>query len=59
MRLELTAQETNLLRSLLQDYLPVLRIEVSRTEVRDLRHELAQRQEFAEKLLAQLERETT
>jgi hypothetical protein len=59
MRLELTAQETDLLRSLLQDYLPALRIEVSRTEVRDLRHELAQRQEFVERLLAQLQRETT
>jgi|RhiMetdeSRZDD1v2_1073273.scaffolds.fasta_scaffold01878_2 hypothetical protein len=59
MRLELTAEETDLLRSLLQDYLPALRIEVSRTEARDLRHELAQRQEFVERLLAQLQRETT
>ena len=59
MRLELTEHETDLLRALLQDYLPALRIEASRTEARDLRHELAVRQEFVERLLVQLTRART
>jgi hypothetical protein len=55
MHLELTDEETRTLRELLHDYLPELRLEVARTDAREMRLLLLKRQELAERLLAQLE----
>jgi hypothetical protein len=57
MQLTLTAQDAEILRDLLHDYLPELRREVARTDQRDLRHRLAQREDLAEQLLADLDRQ--
>jgi hypothetical protein len=54
MQLTLTDAESDTLRELLHDYLPELRREVARTEARDFRHRLVQRQELAERILAEL-----
>ena len=51
MRLDLTDDETRVLRDLLHDYLPALRREVARTEVREFRHDLIMRQDLCERLL--------
>jgi hypothetical protein len=55
MQLSLNDDEARTLRVLLHDYLPELRREVARTEVRDFRHELLKRQELCERLLDLLE----
>jgi len=55
MQLSLSEDETRTLRVLLHDYLPELRREVARTEVREFRHELLKRQELCERLLDVLE----
>ena len=55
MQLNLTEDEAHSLREMLHDYLPALRMEVARTDVRDLRHELLKRQDLCEKLLELLE----
>jgi hypothetical protein len=54
MHLNLTDRESQLLRDLLQDYLPSLQREVARTEEHRLRHELVERQDLVERLLGQL-----
>lgn len=54
MMLELTDEDATRLRDLLDDYLPQLLREVARTEERTLRHEMVQRQEVCERVLAQL-----
>jgi len=54
MQLDLTERETTVLRELLRDYLPALEREVARTEQHDLRHELVERQNLVEHLIAQL-----
>jgi len=54
MQLNLTDGETELLRGLLQDYLPDLRREVARTEEHGLRHLLVERQNLVERLVGQL-----
>lgn len=54
MQLTLTDRETEVLRDLLHDYLPTLQYEVARTDQRDLRHLLAERQDLVERLLEQL-----
>jgi hypothetical protein len=56
MELTLTEQEAEILRDLLHDYLPELKMEVARTDQRDLRHRLALREDLAERLLADLDR---
>ena len=55
MQLTLTEHEAEILRDLLHDYLPELRMEVARTDQRELRHRLAQREDLAERLLADLD----
>ena len=54
MQLNLTDRDTELLRGLMQDYLPDLRREVARTEQRTLRHEMEERQDMVERLIDQL-----
>jgi hypothetical protein len=54
MILELTHDDTQMLRELLQDYLPEIKREVARTDVKTLRHELVLRQELVERLLERL-----
>lgn len=54
MHLELTDDDARMLRELLQDYLPEIKREVARTDVKTLRHELVLRQEMVERLLERL-----
>lgn len=54
MILDLTQDDTRLLQELLRDYLPEIKREVARTDVKTLRHELVQRQEMVERLLERL-----
>jgi hypothetical protein len=54
MQLALTEEETEILRDLLDAYLPELKREVARTDRHSLRHALVQRQELVERLLEQL-----
>jgi hypothetical protein len=54
MQLTLSEREAELLRGLLQDHLPDLQREAARTEQRDLRHLLIERQELVQRLLTAL-----
>ncbi len=54
MHLTLTEHETDILRDLLRDYLPALEREAARTERREFRHMVIERQELVERLLEQL-----
>lgn len=58
MQLTLSDTEARTLQGVLHDYLPDLRREAAGTELgaRELRHELALRQDLCERLLAELER---
>lgn len=59
MQLNLSSDEAILLRDTLIDYLPSLRREVARTEQHDLRHLMVQRQELVERLVEELERQSS
>jgi hypothetical protein len=48
-----------LLKGLLADYLPTLKREVARTEQHELRHLMVQRQDLVERMLEQLEEQTS
>ena len=54
MMLDLSQDDARMLGEVLQNYLPDLKREVARTEVKTLRHELVQRQELCERLLQRL-----
>jgi hypothetical protein len=58
MQLYLSDEDADLLRGVLTDYLPTLEREVARTEHRDFRHLLIQRQEVVERFLEQLGEQT-
>jgi hypothetical protein len=55
MQLNLTNDEAHVLRALLHDYLPSLRLEAARTDAREMRHELVRRQDVCERVLELLE----
>lgn len=55
MDVRLTDEEATLLRDLFRDYLPGLKMEVARTEAKEFRHLLVQRQELCERILDLLE----
>ena len=55
MDLSLTKDETRTLHDLLQSYLPSLEMEVARTDDREFRHMLLQRQELVERLIEELD----
>jgi len=55
MDIRLTEAEATLLRDLFRDYLPELKMEVARTEAKEFRHLLVQRQEVCERILDLLE----
>jgi hypothetical protein len=55
MEINLTDEQAHTLRALLQDYLPSLRMEVARTDAREMRHELVKRQDVCEQVLELLE----
>jgi hypothetical protein len=54
MNLELSDKDARTLQGYLRDVLPSLRREVARTDQRDMRHLLAEREELCEQLLVQL-----
>ena len=54
MMLDLPQEDARRLRQLLQDYLPDLQREMSRTDEKTLRHELVLRVELCERVVAQL-----
>ncbi len=55
MQLNLTNDEAHVLRSMLHDYLPSLRLEAARTDAREMRHELVMRQEVCVRVLELLD----
>jgi hypothetical protein len=54
MQLTLSEHEAELLGGLLRDHLPELQREAARTEQRDLRHVLIEREELVRRLLTAL-----
>ncbi|HMF96921.1 MAG TPA: hypothetical protein VKE96_21630 [Vicinamibacterales bacterium] len=54
MTLTLTDDEVQTLRGLLHDYLPGLKFEAARSEGREIRHALVERQTLCERLLDEL-----
>ena len=58
MQLSLSDDDARTLRNVLQDVLPGLRREAAGTDLpaRELRHELAKRQELCERLVSELDR---
>ena len=57
MNLMLSSEEAHTFRQLLRDYLPELKYEVARTDAKDLRHLLVNRQNLLERLFEELGRD--
>ena len=55
MQIELTEEETETLREMLHAYLPEIRREAARTDDREMRHAMVQRQDLCERLVEQLD----
>jgi hypothetical protein len=58
MQLDLTTEEAGTLKALLRDSIPDLKREIARAEDRRFRHELVQREELCERLIARLDNES-
>jgi hypothetical protein len=55
MQVELTPEEAGTLKALLRDTIPDLKREIARADDRQFRHELVQREELCERLIARLD----
>ena len=55
MHVDLTVEEATTLKGLLRDCIPDLKREIARTEHHGFRHELVQREELCERLIARLD----
>ena len=55
MHVDLTTEEAATLKGLLSDCIPDLKREIARAEDRRFRHQLVQREELCERLIARLE----
>jgi hypothetical protein len=55
MQVELTTEEASTLKALLRDTIPDLKREIARADDRQFRHELVQREELCERLIARLD----
>ncbi len=53
--IQLSAEETEMLRKILETYLSDLRVEIGGTEVKDVRETLKQEEEFIKELLRRLQ----
>jgi len=59
MQVDLTTEEAATLKALLRDCIPDLKREIARADDRQFRHELVQREELCERLIARLDRDVT
>jgi hypothetical protein len=59
MHVDLTTEEAAGLKELLADCIPDLKREIARTENHQFRHELVQREELCERLIARLDSDAT
>jgi hypothetical protein len=59
MQVDLTTEEAVTLKALLRDCIPDLKREIARADDRQFRHELVQREELCERLIARLDSDTT
>lgn len=59
MHVDLTADEAAMLKSLLTDCLPDLKREIARTDNHAFRHQLVQREELCERLIARLDSDSS
>jgi len=59
MQVDLTTEEAVTLKALLRDCIPDLKREIARADDRHFRHELVQREELCERLIARLNSDTT
>jgi hypothetical protein len=55
MHVDLTAEEATTLKGLLSDCIPDLKREIARADDRRFRHQLVQREELCERLIARLD----
>jgi hypothetical protein len=59
MQVELTTEEASTLKALLRDTIPDLKREIARADDRQFRHDLVQREELCERLIARLDTSRT
>jgi hypothetical protein len=59
MQVDLTTEEAVTLKALLRDCIPDLKREIARADDRQFRHQLVQREELCERLIARLDSDTT
>jgi len=55
MQVDLTTEEAATLKALLRDCIPDLKREIARADDREFRHQLVQREELCERLVARLD----
>jgi hypothetical protein len=55
MQVQLTTEEATTLKALLRDCIPDLKREIARADDRQFRHQLVQREELCERLIARLD----